>query len=274
MINIMYAGNDKTFDGLLISLLSIVKHHKSPINVFVLTMDYSEVNPSWTSFTEEHRKVLENEIKKVNNESKVTVIDVKKHYAEALLGSKNQATDYTPYCMLRLLADKVQELPNKILYLDYDTVACKDIQELWDIDITNYEFAGAKDYYGRFFINRNYLNSGVLLLNLEKIKETKLFEKCLNLLKVKKLMLPDQSALHREATCKLIIPRKYNEQHKVYEDTVIRHFSMAINFFPFPRKQNIKPWHIEKVHKVLKCHDFDDILEKHLKIKGENNGRE
>ena len=271
MINIMYAGNDKTFDGLLISLLSVTKHHKQPINVYVLTMDYQEVNPTWIAFSEKHRKILETVIKRANEKSEIFIIDVKQQYADALLGSKNQATDYTPYCMLRLLADKVVELPNKILYLDYDTVACKDIQELWDIDITNYEFAGAKDYYGRFFINKNYLNSGVLLMNLDKIRETKLLEKCLDLLKVKKLILPDQSALHREATSKLIIDRKYNEQHKVYEDTVIRHFSMAINFFPFPRKQNIKSWHIEKVHKVLKCHNFDDILDEYLKIKGENN---
>ena len=48
--------------------------------------------------------------------SEIFIIDVKQQYADALLGSKNQATDYTPYCMLRLLADKVVELPNKILY--------------------------------------------------------------------------------------------------------------------------------------------------------------
>lgn len=273
MINLMYAGNDRTFDGLLVSLLSVTKHHNKPLNVYILTMDYTEVNETWKAFSEEHRKTLENVIKKVNEKSSVILIDVKEHYANALLGGKNQATDYTPYCMLRLLADKVAELPDKVLYLDYDTVVCKDIQSLWDIDITNYEFAGAKDYYGRFFINRNYLNSGVLLMNLKKIKETKLFEKCLELLKVKKLLLPDQSALHRKATSKLIIPRKFNEQHKLYEDTVVRHFSMTLKFFPIFKKQNIKPWQIDKLHNILKCHDFDDILDEYLRIKNKENKR-
>ena len=41
---------------------------------------------------------------------------------------------------------------------------------------------GSLDYYGKWFfknkkIKFNYINSGVLLLNLKKIRETKLFKK-------------------------------------------------------------------------------------------------
>lgn len=270
MINLMYAGNDNTFDGLVCSLLSVVKYHTKPLNVYILTMDYREKNPTWTAFTEEHKNVLLEILHKVNKESKITIVDTKKIYERTLLDGKNQATSYTPYCMLRLLADQVEGMPDKILYLDYDTVACKDIEELWNIDIEDYEFAGAKDYYGRFFIGRNYINSGVLLINMKKVKETNLFIRCLEFLKVKKLVLPDQSALNKLVKYKLILPMKYNEQHKVHQDTIIRHFSAAIKWFPIIKKRNIKLWHIDKVHNILKCHDFDDILEEYLKIKEED----
>ena len=109
-MDLLYAGNDRTYDGLLISLLSVVKHHKKPIKVYILTMDLSEVNASWTAFSEEHRLSLESIIRKVNDKSVVKIIDVKEKYAEALLGSKNQATSYTPYTLLRLFADKYEEL--------------------------------------------------------------------------------------------------------------------------------------------------------------------
>ena len=271
MINIVYAGNDRAFDGFLMSLLSIVKYHKNPLNIYILTMDYSEKNPTWKAFSEEHRKILEDVICKVNKDSKVITVDVGEQYAKTLMDGKNQLSMYTPYCMLRLLADQAKEIPDKVLYLDYDTVACKDIQELYDIDITDYEFAGALDYYGRFFIRMDYMNSGVLLMNIKKIKETGLFKKCLDRLKVKKYVLPDQTALNKFVTSKLLIDRKYNEQHKVYKDTIIRHFSATVRFFPIIKKQNIKLWHVDKVHNVLKEHYFDDIIEEWQRLKKQIN---
>lgn len=273
MINLMYAVNDKGFDGVLCSILSVVKYHKKPLNVYILTMDYREKNPTWTSFSEEHKNILLEILHKTNKESQIFVVDTREIYERTLLDGKNQATSYTPYCMLRLFADQVEGIPDKVLYFDYDAVACNDIEELWNIDITNYEFAGAKDYYGRFFIGRNYLNSGVLLINMKRVKETNLFVRCLELLKVKKLVLPDQSALNKLVKDKLIIPMKYNEQHKVHPDTVVRHFSAAIKWFPIIKKRNIKLWHIDKVHKILKCNDFDDILEEYLRIKEQDNKR-
>ena len=52
-----------------------------------------------------------------------------------------------------------------------------------EIDLTNIEYAGVFDRYGSWFYRKNifkrdYINSGVLLINLQLIKETRLFEKC------------------------------------------------------------------------------------------------
>ena len=257
----MYAGNDKTFNGVLMSLLCTIKYHKDPLNVIILSMDLTEVKDVYKIFTEEHRKILEIELKKVNKDSVVKVVDVKKYYEEGLANNKNEESSYTPYTLVRLLADKVPDMPDKVIYLDYDAMPYNDIKMLWDIDVEHYEFAGVKDYYGKVFINRKYINAGVLLLNLKEIKKTGLFEKCLEMIMTKKMLLPDQSALNKKAVAKKIIDTKFNEQHKLTNDTVIRHFSAIIKFFPWVRKYNIKPWNLEKLHNELKCHEFDDIIE-------------
>lgn len=266
MINLLYCGNDKIFDGTLLSLLSIVKHNKQPLNVIIFSLDLTNLNPNYTIFSEEHRVFLENEIKKVNSESKVTVLDVKKQYEESMASCKNEKTMYTPYALIRLLADKVEDIPDKVLYLDYDTMAYNNISELYDIDITNYELAGVLDYYGKFYIDKNYMNSGVLLLNMKEIKQTKLFSRCIELLHVKKMMLPDQSAINKLVKRYKLLPSKFNEQHKLQPDTVVRHFSAIVKYFPFPHKCNIKPWHTDKLHKKYKCFEFDDIIEYWKKI--------
>ena len=171
MINILYCGNDKVFDGVLLSLLSITKHNKEALNVIILSLDLTEKDPKFTMFSEEHRMVLEKEIKAVNNESQVKVLDVKNLYVQTFENSKNENTLYTPYALIRLIADRIEEVPDKVLYLDYDTMAYNNIRELYDIDLENYELAGVLDYYGKFWIDKNYMNSGVLLCNMKEIRK-------------------------------------------------------------------------------------------------------
>lgn len=269
MINLLYAGNDKTFDGILISLLSIVKHYKGALNVFILSMDLTFENEDYKMFSEPHRAAVAEKLCSVNNKSRVHVIDVRENYLKTLHGGKNCDSKYTPYAFIRLLSYLYEQIPDKVLYLDYDAVAIKSIENLWNIDISDYDFAGVKDYYGRFFISPRYLNSGVLLINMEKVRKNRTFEKSILLVKNKKMLLPDQTALNKCATKKLILPAKYNEQHKIEKDTVIRHFSMTIKFFPKFKTQNIKPWDIEKLHTVLRVYELDDVLVEYLKIKNQ-----
>ena len=55
------------------------------------------------------------------------------------------------------------------------------------------------------------------------------------------------------------------------KDTVFRHFTTTFKFFPYFRTQKVKPWNIDRLHDILKCHDFDDILEEYQKIKEDIN---
>ena len=156
------------------------------------------------------------------------------------------------------------------------------------MDITNYDYAAVIDAIGRRFIDKNYINSGVLLMNVKKMKEENAFKKCRDMVVTKKMLLPDQTALNKICKDKLYLPNIYNEQKKRQKATVIRHFSMTIKvtFFASKRKRelmkkyntlikflpnikflNVKPWNVDGIHDLYEIHDFDDILEKYYKYK-------
>lgn len=259
-ISILLCGNARVFDGMVISTLSIVKHHTGPIDLFVFTMDLSDRDPAFTPVTASQCELLASVLREVDPESRVRLVDCKPYYLETLADAPNQNTQYTPYAFLRLYADRVPGMPPKLIYLDTDTVLCNDIASLWSIDLGRAEFGAVRDYYGCRFFGINYLNSGVLLLNLPRIRETGLFRRALELCARKKIFLADQTALNRLARNKKVLPRRFNEQHRRRADTVIRHFSMAILWFPRFRTRNIKPWQVDELHNTLGITEFDDIL--------------
>lgn len=276
MINILYSGNDKVFDGALTTTLSILNRTttKEPFNFYILTMDVSDIKPEYTPISDDKIKFFDRVVKEYNTENKVTKIDVTKIYEQEFRNSPNENCYCSPYTLLRLFIDLLPDMPDKILYLDIDIMLNRDITLLYDKDVTNYEYASSRDHYGKYFVHPNSINAGVLLFNLKKCKETNLFEKARNLIRTKKLLFADQSAIFRSTTKKLMLPQRFNDQKFLHKHTVVRHFSKRLFWFPYPHTDNIKQWHIDKVHKVFKYTEFDDIYEKYLKLKKdfENKG--
>ena len=265
-MNIMYCGDKNTIDGLIISLLSITKHIQDELHIYILTMEFN----NHESLGEKERIVLENIVREKNINNFVKLIDAKKEY-ETCIPSANIDTRFTPYCMLRLYADML-DLPDKILYLDYDVVCNKNFKDFYDMDNSKYEIVGVLDYYGSHFFKKkiyekDYINSGVLLLNMKLIKQNNLFLETRKMCKNIKMLMPDQTALNRLCKTKCIVDSKYNEQHEMHDDTVFRHFTTTFKFFPRFKTQTIKPWHIDKLHNVLNTYCFDDILDEYKKIK-------
>ena len=281
MINLLFTGNDKILDGLTIALVSITKHCKQPLNVHVLTMDLQHINPNYKPLSREQVLALEERIKLVNANSCIALHDVTNLFNEKNKDSVNMENSYSPYAFIRLLADEVAEIPDKILYLDIDIVVGGDIGELYNYDIENYEYGAVKDYYGRGFIGPKYINSGVMLLNMKQIRQTKLFEKFRHIVNTKKMMFPDQTALNRYATKKLFLPSKFNSQRRDGDNDVIRHFCKSIRWYPnFMKKTNpsrkycqpmtkwfrlfhtinIKPWNLDALHSKLNCYKYDDVI--------------
>ena len=158
-------------------------------------------------------------------------------------------------------------MPDKLLYLDVDILFQHDIEMLYNINVTDYEYAAARDHYGKYLINPNYINAGVLLLNLAKIKETGLLVKARKLIQTKKLMFADQSAISRSTTKKKMLPQKFNDQKFLHKHTVVRHFSKRLFYLPYPHTANVKQWNVSQIHRIFHYYVFDDILYDYIYLK-------
>lgn len=272
-MNVLFCGDSGVIDGMTIAILSLVKNTSIPLKIYILTMNYERLGKKYRKITESDLAGLSRKMRAKNPESELRILDIGALYRRDPT-TANKHSYFTPYCMLRLYADQIPELPEKILYLDTDIVCLNDPAELYDMDNSEYEMIGVLDRYGgkvfRLPLGRQkYLNSGVLLLNLKLIKETGLFAKAREMCKKRPMMMPDQTALNFCVKYKKIVEKKFNDQKEIRKNTVFRHFSNTFQFFPYFKVQKIKPWEIEKLHTILKTHEFDDILEQWQTLKKE-----
>ena len=268
MINILLCGNEKVFDGALTELISITNKTKEAVNCYIFTANLTRIKPEYTSIKDTQIEFLNKVIKSKNENNSVKKIDVTELYENEFCKCKNENAYCTPYTLLRLLADLVPDMPEKLLYLDIDMMLNDDISKLYNTDITNYEYAAVKEKYGHWFLHWDYINAGMLLFNMKNIEKTGLLKKARELIKTKKMLFADQDAVYWSTTKKLLLPRKYNEQGSFKrKDTVICHFCKRLILYPYPMIENYKQWHVEQVHKILRCHTFDDDLEEYKKWK-------
>ena len=123
---------------------------------------------------------------------------------------KNQMSRFTIGTMFRCSLPELLPNLNRIIYLDADLFVNRDIKELWDVDVREYCLAGVVDEgvavhnYPRI-LNKypeikkeSYFNSGVLYMNLKKIREFGNLKKLVVdfLIENPEADLPDQDALN------------------------------------------------------------------------------
>ena len=269
-MNILFSGNGKVFDGVLTCMLSIMKRteSKEPFTFYILTMDVSHLKPEYTAISNKSIAFLDEVAKKYHQKNQVIKLDVTDLYMQEFASCPNEQCYCSPYTLLRLFIDKIPEIQNKILYLDVDILLNRDISLLYETDLTGYEYAAARDHYGKYLINPNYINAGVLLFNMEEVRKTKLLEKARRLVKTKKMLFADQDAIYRSTTKKKMLPQKFNDQKFLHKHTVIRHFSKRLFYLPYPHTDNIKQWHVSKMYRTFKYDAFDDIIYEYMYLKG------
>lgn len=122
----------------------------------------------------------------------------------------NQMSRFTIGAMFRCSLPELLPDLNRIIYLDADLFVNRDIKELWDVDVREYCLAGVVDEgvavhnYPRI-LNKypeikkeSYFNSGVLYMNLKKIREFGNLKKLVVdfLIDNPEADLPDQDALN------------------------------------------------------------------------------
>ena len=260
-MNILFCGDEGICEGIFLSALSVCKNTKRTVNFYIMTASVENRKAIKQTFADK----LEKKLQEKDQETTVQFFDVSDLFT-GYLPTANMDTRFTPLCMLRLFADMVPEIPDKILYLDTDVLCRADIGDLFDTDISDVEIAGVPDRYGKWFfgniLKHDYLNSGVLLMNMNNIRKSGLFEKCRAFCRDKKMFMPDQTALNKIAV-KHKIPDRYNAQGKIKKDTALKHFTTFFKFFPYIRAVTIKPWDTDRLHGELGVYEFDDILDEY-----------
>jgi lipopolysaccharide biosynthesis glycosyltransferase len=107
------------------------------------------------------------------------------HYPLQLHVFDNLNLDYHKIFYYRLLLPLLHPDIDKIIYLDTDLIVEKDLKELYSLDIDNLKIAGVRDYIEQrkcedLNINPPYINSGVMLLNLQSLRSSNFSVQCID----------------------------------------------------------------------------------------------
>lgn len=163
---IVYSSDDNYAQHTGVSILSVLDNnrHFKNIDIYVIDNDISN----------ENKNRLNDIVNKYNRN--INYIEFEKYKQKLKLDMK---WDISISAYARLFISSI--LPNnidKVLYFDCDTIIVNKLDELWNIDIKDYYVAGVGDTVSievkesvgmdREF---NYINSGMLLINLKKWRE-------------------------------------------------------------------------------------------------------
>ena len=81
--------------------------------------------------------------------------------------------------LLYCISDFVEE--DKALYLDYDVLVTKNLDDLFETDLQDYPLAAVRDYGGRVYYGREMFNAGVLLINNRLWKQENMSQRLIDL---------------------------------------------------------------------------------------------
>lgn len=123
----------------------------------------------------------------------------------------NYNNSWTHMCLMRAAFAKL--IPyDKVLSLDIDVVIQEDIGCLWDIDMTDYYLAGvAEPQRQKSTADPLYINFGVVMMNLAKLRRDGLDDKIIGALNTQKFGCPEQDAFNKFCAQHIYqLPNDYN----------------------------------------------------------------
>lgn len=233
-MNIMLALNDAIVSGALCVLCSTMKHNKN-VNWYILTMDIDMKYPTepevtrYTAIRDYKRKLMRRIVKYFDSNSNITFIDARQYYDKYLANSPNWCSGFTPYAPLRLLTGKILPHLDHLLYLDCDTIVCKNLEPYYNkYCFTDHEYAAYR--IPEACDMRGEMISGVLFMNLKKCRETGFFDRAIYNYCHNEYLYPDQMAI-RDTCEPLDIEETLNYMRNLetcLTDPVIIHFSSEL----------------------------------------------
>ncbi len=207
-IDICFLTDDGYAMQTCIAITSILKTKKDNIfyNIYILCNKVS--NDNLKKFEELDKKNLKINIIKLKNNDEYIKYDIKDIPASTT-------------AIYKFNIPQILNKLDKVLYLDGDIIVHNDLSELFNYDIGNNYVGAVKDTAGlskslfKLFIKKNifYFNSGVMIMNLKKMREDKVTELLIDYRINGYNELMDQDALNyvlHNKVCEL--PFKFNTQ--------------------------------------------------------------
>ena len=237
-INVAFTIDNNYPSYTLLTINSILMNNKSKstYTFWVIENDVTEENKAMMKeFVEDnHQKI---------NFINISLDDITKGKE---LYKNSYASYVTNIGVARILLPKIlpQDI-DKILYLDSDTLAISDLKELYDMDISDYGAAMAKDHISAFNISENkppYFNSGVILINADYWRENNITQKMITYIQDnEELQFPDQDAVNKVLRGKIFkLEQKWNNLVNDMGNTLTSiNDGGILHYFGIT-----KPWHI------------------------------
>lgn len=255
-VNLLYCGNDDAYDEILLSLLSVMRHTKRRLGVYLMTVCIDRFDGA--PIAEAKARYLSAILESRQDGSFLVFKDVSGLFMKEFGFFLEEKSEDSPYPLIRLLID-LTDLPQRILYLDSDTVASGDIGEIFDHDLKGRAFGGVRDRFGRWTISPGCLNEGVLLFDMDCGERQRLFQKARKRIKEKNGLLFLGWAFAFSDFEKGYLPRRFNEQQGIRKDTVLRHYCTTLSLLPYPHLKKHRSFERQAMSKRERTHFAKEI---------------
>lgn len=217
-MNVLYSSDENYAKYAMVSICSLLENN---LDVDILRIYYIEDGLSESSKTK---------LRSIAQQFKREIVFIK---ASGIDISFIRMTSFSPAGYYRLMvSDFIHE--DKVLYLDCDTIVLGSLRELWETPIDDKLLAGVKDTVEDFMAtsiglknNSCYINSGVMLYNLKKMREICFPEKVKDCFKLFCGYVPhhDQGVVNSLANNEILyLPPKYNlmSQYIIFSEKQLR----------------------------------------------------
>lgn len=205
-MNIVFATSDLYSKPAMVTIKSVLIHNKNveKIDFYYVENGVSETNKSLIKeLVEEYGR-------------NVTFLSMPKKLNDISGLLRTNAIAYS-YCYFQ---DVLPKSVDKVLLLEGDTIVVDSLEEFYDIDINDYYLAASDDLQSKYCKEKvgikstsAYFNSGVMLLNLKKMREDNITDKITEIIKSGKAKflyeVQDEMNVMFEGQVK-IIPPKFN----------------------------------------------------------------
>ena len=223
-INVLFASDDNFAPYLGVAIYSFLKNNHQDfrkINIHILAKRISK----------ENKTILEEIASPFGGNNLIFIED---EGISKILGKKIQANRALSSFSRLFAASFLDETIEKVLYLDADSLILGSFKELWETNIENYYVAGVLDV-GPDYVKTavglskdvNYINAGVLLINLKKWRNEDVESKFIDFLEKNNMQVYNNDQGIINATLNdsiLIVDPKFNLMspflEKDYDDVI------------------------------------------------------